>query len=176
MNDYASGHATSTRLSVRSMFRITDICNIAVQIEKNGEASYRRAGERIADPEIQKMFYWMADEEHRHGKWFASLTADIPIPPERESLEEMGRSLLQEMVEGQTFSLVQEQLEKTASFSELLAQTREFEKDTVLFYEFLRDLIDDQDTARQLEIIIGEERQHARQLAELEQRVASEEA
>ena len=149
------------------MFRLSDILTIATQIEKNGEATYRQAADNATDPELARIFLWMADEERRHGKWFASLAADIPVAQAHKSLEEMGRTLLQEMVADQTFSLTGEELEKTDSFGQLLNQSREFEEDTVLFYQFLRDLIDDRETARQLEMIIDEERQHARQLAEL---------
>ena len=149
------------------MFRITDIRNIAIQIEKNGEASYLQAAGQVSDPKIKEIFLWMADEERRHGQWFETIQTDKPVPPEQAELEMMGKSLLQEMVASQTFSLDQESLDRTTTFAELLAQSKSFEEDTILFYKFLRSLLDDEKTAQQLDLIIMEERSHVRQLTEL---------
>lgn len=149
------------------MFRITDIRNIAIQIEKNGEASYRLAASRVKDLKIQEILTWMADEEQRHREWFEAIESDTPIPPEQAELEQMGKSLLQDMVANQTFSLDQDKLDHTETIPELLVQAKAFENDTILFYEFLLGLIDDEATARELELIIEEERQHAERLEEL---------
>lgn len=149
------------------MFRITDIRNIAIQIEKNGEASYRQAAEHASDQKIRDFFTWMADEERRHRQWFEELQAETEIPSEHADLEKMGKSLLQDMVANQTFSLDQEQLNQATTFAEVLAQSKAFEEDTILFYQFLRGLIDDEGTARELDTIIEEERLHAARLEEL---------
>lgn len=149
------------------MFRITDIRNIAIQIEKNGEASYRQAAEHATDQKIKEVFAWMADEEQRHREWFEKLQSETKIPPEHAELEQMGKSLLQDMVANQTFSLDQEQLNRTTTLAEVLAQSKAFEEDTILFYKFLLGLIDDDETAQQLEAIIEEERLHAERLEEL---------
>lgn len=149
------------------MFRIKDICNIAIQIERNGEAAYRQAAETVSDPDIAELFSWMADEERRHADWFAAIELETPIPPEHAELEAMGRSLLQDMVSNETFSLDRDALTTATSLGEAARQATVFEEDTILFYEFLRGLIDDPDTGRQLARIIEEERRHAEQLTEL---------
>jgi rubrerythrin len=149
------------------MFRITDIRNIAIQIEKNGEASYRLAAKHVTDTKIKETLEWMADEEQRHREWFEALESDQSVPPEQAELEQMGKSLLQEMIGSQTFSLDQERLNQTTTFAELLSQSKSFEEDTILFYEFLRGLIDDEETAQQLDAIIDQERHHSEQLEEM---------
>ena len=149
------------------MFRITDICNIAIQIEKNGEASYRQAATKVTDPQISELLVWMADEERRHRQWFERLCNEAEVPPEHAELERMGQALLQDMVANQTFSLNQEELNRTETLSALLSQSKAFEEDTILFYEFLQGLLDDEQTARELDLIIKEERRHAARLEEL---------
>lgn len=149
------------------MFRITDIRNIAIQIEKNGEASYRQAAQEVSDPKISTLLVWMADEEERHRKWFEKLESETEIPPEKAELEKMGQSLLRDMVANQTFSLDQQQLNQTETLAQLLSQSQAFEEDTILFYEFLLGLLDNAETARELEAIIEEERLHAARLEEL---------
>ena len=45
------------------MFTINEILNMAIQIEKNGEAVYRKSIEQISDPKLVSLLEWMADEE-----------------------------------------------------------------------------------------------------------------
>ena len=46
------------------MFTVADIRNIAIQIEYNGEATYRRAAELADDMLIVQALLWMADESY----------------------------------------------------------------------------------------------------------------
>jgi rubrerythrin len=149
------------------MFTIADIRDIAIQIELNGEKAYREASENAANPQIAEIFTWMADEEKRHARWFESIQSDKPLTEEQLELEKMGRQLLQEMIAGQTFSLQQNSLQNSASSEVMLAQAGSFEQDTILFYEFLKGLMDSEDSCRQLDRIIEEERRHFEQLEEM---------
>lgn len=72
----------------------------------------------------------------------------------------MGRSLLQSMVRDKTFSLDQQSLNSVENLAELFSQARGFEQDTVFFYEFLKDIVDDQEVKQQLDVIIKEENRH----------------
>ena len=146
------------------MFTMVDIRNIAIQIEENGEAAYRRAAFRSTDPERARLFTWMADEERSHCVQFAALTLDGPLTPEQTELEAMGRSLLQDIVRSQTFSLDGAQLDEAASLAQVLDQSIEFERDTLQFYEFLAGFLDDPAAIRQMETIIAQERGHVQQL------------
>lgn len=154
------------------MFTIDDIRDIAIQIERNGEAAYRSAGKKATDAELAGLLEWMADEEHRHAKWFENLAVkDRIVLPEHRDMEAMGRSLLQEMVKNQTFSLNGEQIETADNMEELLTQSMDFEQDTILFYDMLKSFIDDKQTAAQLDMIIDEERGHVKLLKKLRKRL-----
>ena len=149
------------------MFRTTDICTIAIQIERNGERTYLQAAAAASDPEIARMFRWLAAEERRHAHWFETLASSVPLAPGQEELEAMGRSLLEEMIAKETFSLDRDMLASATSSAELAAQSKAFEEDTVLFYQFLRGLLEDDQTISQLDAIIAEEQAHALQLGRL---------
>lgn len=149
------------------MFTRNDIRNIAIQIECNGESAYRSAAKRFDDEQIRQMFDWMADEEMRHAEWFRALQVPSQTSPAHEEIETMGRSLLQEMMKNQTFSLEDTRLQAVTDIQALLDLSEEFEKDTILFYEMLRAFIEDTDTIDQLEAIIAEEQGHVRQLERL---------
>jgi rubrerythrin len=149
------------------MFTLNDICSIAVQIERNGERIYRAGSKGAEDPKVAQMLNWMADEEMRHAQWFENLQLPSRETQSHEEIESMGRSLLQEMMKDQTFSLQDDRMQSVADLAGLFDMSMEFEQDTILFYETLRSFIDDADTAAQLNRVIDEERDHLRQLESL---------
>lgn len=156
------------------MFTIADIRHIAIQIERNGEASYRKAAKAAADEEIAQIFTRMADDEKRHAEWFAAIQADKVLTEEQREMEAVGKSLLQEMVKDKTFSLDEKKLATVDSFSDLLVKSQGFEEDTILFYEMLSGFIDDLQTLEQLEEIISEEKRHLKELKYLLGNAASQ--
>ncbi len=150
------------------MYTFEDIRDIAIQIERNGERTYRQAGENAKNEELSKILMWLADEERRHKKWFEALRSSRRISTEHREMEAMGRALLQDMVKDQPFSLGLEQLESAEGVSDLLIQSLGFEKDTILFYDMLKALVEDDRASGQLDLIIDEERQHVKVLEKLQ--------
>lgn len=153
------------------MFTIDDIRHIAVQIERNGEKTYRMAGKRAKGREVSRVLIWMADEEQRHAQWFESLPDSGNSPSDHPDLEEMGRSLLQEMVESQTFSLDSDELDAASDVEDVLTQSLSFENDTILFYEALKSFIEEKQVAAGLDRIIEEEKGHVRALELLRDKI-----
>lgn len=149
------------------MFTPGDIRNIAVQIEENGEETYRKAARAADNPEVAKMLDWMADEEQRHAQWFANLRSTKILTDEQKELEVMGRALLQDMVKGNPFLLDKKELLDAQDIRDVVSRSITFEQDTIVFYEFLLGFIDDAETLRQLKEIIEEERGHIRKLENL---------
>lgn len=158
------------------MFTIKDICAIAVQIESNGEQSYRSAGLKTNDAKLVQFLNWMADEEQRHLQWFESLQLKSEGTSTDDEIAAMGRSLLQEMMKSQTFSLEQDKLLASKDIHDMLAQSIAFENDTILFYEMLRAFIDDPETLEQLKRVIDEERNHIVQLERLIERYSKKQS
>lgn len=156
------------------MFTIGDIRNIAIQIERNGEETYRRAAKAAKDPQVAEVLAWMAEEENRHATWFTKLKSSKPLTAEQQEMESVGRSLLQEMVKGNTFLLDENELKNAKNVEEVIARSIVFELDTILFYEFLIGFLDDQETIEQLNRIIKEERNHIQQLEHLEAPASSD--
>ncbi len=150
------------------MFTVADIREIAVQIERNGESAYRQAAEMVSDSAVSDIFNWMADEEKNHAEFFSNIAAHEALTDEQLELEKMGRQLLQDMVADQTFSLDSGVLLKTDDFQGALAQAQLFEQDTIMFYDFLLNLIGDEAARQQLEKIIEDEKRHVEQLAEMQ--------
>jgi len=150
------------------MFTFNDICNIAVQIERNGETTYRRAGNAANNPEISATLNWIADQEWQHAQWLESIRSTKPMTAEQREMEAMGKTLLQEMVKGNDFLLSQSELERTGTVAEILEKSKLFEQDTILFYKFLLHLMDDEESIVKMKKIIEEEKNHIRELDRLE--------
>lgn len=150
------------------MFTIADIRNIAVQLEKNGEETYRKAGCASKNVELAELLAVMADDERRHGEWFARISSNKPLSEEQRAMESMGRELLQDMIKGNPFLLAEDELGQAKNVQEVLARAKGFEEDTILFYQFIREFLDDQETIRQMDAIIAEERNHVCQLQAME--------
>jgi rubrerythrin len=152
------------------MFTIADICNIAVQIERNGEETYRNASLASKNPEVAQLLAAMADDEKRHGEWLATIISDKPLTEEQREMESAGRILLQDMVKGNPFLLAESELDRAENVGEVLTRSKSFEADTILFYRFIQEFLDDQDVVRHMEIIITEELNHLNQLELLEKK------
>ena len=147
------------------MFSLKDICDVAIQIEKNGEQVYRNAQTETDDLKLKELLKWMADEEEQHALWFERLAQMDVTPVQHAQIEEMGKNLLKDSIGDQTFSLNQNDLNHAASMDQVIEQAIEFEKDTIVFYELLREFIDDEVVLSQLDLIIKEEKNHINKLS-----------
>ena len=148
------------------MFTIKEILDMAIRIEKNGEAVYRNAIEKISNPALVSLLKWMADEEVNHAKWFSKLKQEVETFSKNPFVEEMSRELLNELLGEQSFSLKDVDFSQVERINDLIAIFIEFEEDSILFYEMLHPFIQDEDTLVQLDKIIAEENLHIERLRE----------
>jgi rubrerythrin len=146
------------------VFEIKEILDLAIRIEKNGEATYRRAIASSATSELAAMLEWMAAEEAQHGQWFAELKAALDTGIRNLFLEKMSRELFDDLVGSQSFSLKEVDFTQITGLDELVSIFIEFERDTVLFYEMIMPFIEDGGTRAHLQTIIAEENRHIARL------------
>ncbi|MFO7460489.1 MAG: ferritin family protein [Desulfatiglandales bacterium] len=144
------------------MFTLKEICDLGIQIEKNGEKFYRDALKQSWSAPLASMLQMLADEEVRHVDFFIKQKEKIGREDGNHELEAMGREMLREVLGSQTFSLQEADLSKIESLEQLRSTAVEFEKDTIVFYEMIRSFIKDQETVEQLDAIIEEEHKHVR--------------
>ncbi len=145
---------------------------MAILLERNGEAVYRRAIKQVSKPGIASLLEWMADEEVKHARWFSNMKNAFVSGSQNPIGEEMSQELFKDLLDKQTFSLKDTDFSQVHRTSDMIAIFIEFEKDTVLFYEMLEPFIEDGDTLEQLKEIIAEENRHIERLQELLERKA----
>lgn len=146
------------------MFSLSDVLDLARQIEKNGEAVYRSALARTSDPELAEMLEWMAEEESRHADHFSTLREQLQATGPNPLLEELGSAMLTGVVENRSFSLEEVDFTQIESVTELIRVMIEFEKDTLSFYGVFRDFMADTGEIDELDRIIADEEEHIRRL------------
>jgi rubrerythrin len=148
------------------MFSAREILDFAIRIERNAEDLYREAANKMENPEMASLLLFLADEEKRHAEWFEQRKETIKLEGDEVEMERLYGSLLRDMIGDQTFSLGEADLSRMDQVKALLALAVEFENDTILFYETLRSLIDDDHVSARLREIITDENGHIQMLNE----------
>jgi len=149
------------------LFSISEIIDMAVQLEKNGEQIYLSAIDQTNDPGLKQLLKWMADEERQHAKWFLGLNNALIEDEDDGILKDMSDALISDFINGQTFSLKEIDFSTITHPNELIKTFIEFEKDTILFYTILIPFIKNDHTVKELNRIIAEEETHIQKLTEL---------
>ena len=142
------------------MFTAQDILDIAIRLEKNGEKTYLNARQHTPDDELKTLLAWIAQEEHEHARWFTDLKNRLTQGEDHHLMAELSRALVEDVVQGQAFSLQEVDFETIDSPDKMLRTFIGFEDDTIAFYEVLKTFIDETAIATQLEQIILEEKKH----------------
>ena len=148
------------------MFSTIEIIDLAIKLEKNGEAVYRGAIEKVASSEFAPLLEWIADEEVKHADWFAQLKLNLEIKNENPFVAEMSRELFNEMLGDKNFSLKDIDFSSIEGIDDLIEIFVEFEKDSIIFYEILKPFVEDPAARDYLEKIVDEEKRHIERLKE----------
>ena len=152
------------------MFSAKEIIELAIKIEKNGEAVYRSAIEKVPNPGLVPLLEWMADDEVKHANWFAELKHNLETKNENPFVEEMGHELFNEMLGDKNFSLKDVDFATIEEIDDLIETFIEFEKDSIIFYEVLKPFVEDPVVREYLNKIIDEEKHHIELLKEITDR------
>jgi rubrerythrin len=158
-----------------AMFTIREIYELAIQIERNGEAFYRGAGRQVQNPALKALFEHLADEEMNHIETFEVKKDALGSEPDQDGLHESATAILRGLLGDQTFSLKEVDLSKIRREKDLIALAVEFEKDTILFYDMISAFIEDRRTAAQIKGIVDEENRHVQLLEAYDHQEGGEE-
>ncbi len=148
------------------MFFANELLDMAIKLEKNGEAVYRDAIEKVSKPELVSLLEWMAAEEVKHADFFSDLKLKIETERENPFMAEMSHELFDDLLGDKNFSLKEIDFSSIENSDELIAIFIEFEKDSVIFYKVLEPFVEDLVALEQLKKIIDEENRHIQHLQE----------
>ncbi|MBN1178562.1 MAG: ferritin family protein [Anaerolineae bacterium] len=153
-----------------AVFTAVEALNIGLQIEKNGQAFYENAAKKMKAPAVKALMEDLARWEKQHYKTFQQLADQVGDPPslsapEWEAYEEYVQSALANaLFEGPDKALAA--VDAIENDEDALRMALGFEKDALLLYYDLRELMPEAERGVVNEII-REEKKHALLLAKL---------
>ncbi len=152
------------------MFTASDIFDLAIQVEMNGERIYRHAAGKVEGGSLKQVLGWLADEELRHQDAFLKIKEKIKEESKSgRPVSEFGEDeamLLRSAMGRHAFSLDDFDAEAIRSEKELLETAILFEEDAIQFFEFIAGFISDPTVLATIAEIRGEELNHKRLLVE----------
>ena len=143
---------------------IDSLLSVAIAIETNGAEYYRDAAD-IAPAEMRDEFLLFAEVEDKHAKKFESMKNDLAEDNKkivRLELTEQQEKYFQCIVNNAAFITpgAAPKLTGNETMGELLKNAIDDEKDTIVFYQCLRNAIKDDKLVSIIGLIIDEELGH----------------
>jgi len=139
-------------------------------IEKNGEVFYNAAAAKSDDAEVKMLFEDLAAQEQTHYKVFQKMLGGVGSAPELPAEEyDQYQAYMLAALDNALFAGEDKALalaEKATDRETALRAALGFEKDTMLFFYDLREMVGEADKEA-VSRVIGEERKHVRRLASL---------
>ncbi len=147
------------------MFNADEIFEIAEQIEHNGAAFYRRAAEGALDARDKRKLLDLAEMELSHERTFAAMRAELS-GREREPTVfdpyDEAALYLRAIADGHVFDINADPAADLAEkpIAEILKIAIGMEKDSIIFYLGLREIVPADRGKDKVEKIIAEEMSH----------------
>ncbi|MBC8265127.1 MAG: ferritin family protein [Anaerolineales bacterium] len=144
----------------------------AMEIEKNGETFYNDVAAKSADPEVKALFEDLAVQERGHYRAFQKMLKEVKPDPDLSSVGiqyDEYQAYLQVALASALFAGPDKGLtlaEQAQDRETALRAAMGFEKDTLLFFYDLREMVSEAERGA-ISDIIREEKSHLRRLAKM---------
>jgi len=144
------------------MFRASEVINFAIAIEKNGHKFYQTMAEASIDEKVKQVFRRLAREEQQHILDFTHLADKVSGYDPPESYPGEYEDYMEALVNSHVFpqEVDPESLAKAiSSDKEALDLAIRFEKDSILFFEGLKNLVSHTEV-KYIDELLRQERRH----------------
>ena len=147
-------------------FSADEIFAIAEQIERNGAKFYRMAAEQLNDDDTRATLNWLAEEEDKHEKAFASMRANLDNGgPIGDVWDPDGQceQYLRALADGKVFDLKADPatiVKRLKTLKDVLEFALSNEKDTVVFYMMMAKMGSEHVNKAKIQGILDEEISH----------------
>lgn len=150
-----------------SFFHASEIAGAAVEIERRGQSFYNMVASGAKDPEVKRFFEYFAGEEARHEQIFELLRdrlgkAELPAWATAEEYVQYLSALIDShslFSDTQAKMVISGDLDKRQA----VRMAMSFEKDTILFFYEMKELLPASEKAI-VDECIAEEKRHLKQL------------
>jgi len=147
-------------------FNADEVFEMAEQIERNGAKYYRKAAEAITEPAMHQCLLDLAAMEDGHEKTFAAMRTELSGREKGGTVADPdGQAVLylQAMADGRVFDVKadpSEELTGGESAADVLRKAIGLEKDSVVFYLGIKEMVSESLGRDKIEGIIKEEMKH----------------
>lgn len=147
-------------------FNAGEIFEMAKQIERNGARFYRLAAEGATDPKDREMLLGLAVMEDEHERVFASMKEELLGSKQLSTVFDPhgeGVSYLRAMADGHVFDVKRDPIDFFAgqkSLEDILRKAIGLEKDSIVFYLGMKEMVPPRLGKDKIEHIIREEMKH----------------
>lgn len=156
------------------MFNIDEVFEMAEQIERNGVVFYNKAAEMFPEYTKKSVFLKLAEMEKEHEKRFHQMRLEL-AGKEREIsqfLDPQGEAAayLRAMVSGKVFDPKLDpttRFKQVRSVSEVIRIAIDVEKDSIIFYLGLKEMIPQGLGKDKIDLIVREEMSHVALLSDM---------
>jgi rubrerythrin len=146
-------------------FNADDIFEMAEQLERNGAAFYRTAAESVTDATAKEFLQSLAAMEDDHEKTFAGMRAQLGADEKTSTVfDPEGESLGYLRALADTRVFFEKEID-TTSMEAILKDAITAEKDSIVFYLGMRDMVPEGKGRNRMDDIIKEEMGHIRLLS-----------
>jgi len=146
-------------------FSADDVFKLAEDIEINGEQFYRKAAQDVDDPKNKEMLNNLADMEADHKRLFGQMRAELKEKEKTQTVfdpEGDAENYLKALADIRVFF---EKPIDTSSMEKILMAAIQAEKDSIVLYLGMKELVPEKYGKNRLENIIKEEMGHIRLLS-----------
>jgi rubrerythrin len=146
-------------------FNADDVYKIAEEIEENGAAFYNKAAATISDAYYKKFLLDLATMEVFHKKTFAEMRAGLSEKEKKPTVFDPNEETvlyLKSLADLRVFYLKEMD---TSSIEGILTAAIAAEKDSIVFYIGMKDLVPQKLGKDKIDAILNEEKKHLIMLA-----------
>jgi rubrerythrin len=146
------------------VFNADEIFEMAEQIERNGAAFYRLAAKQF--PEHQKLLTIIAEQEDQHWAAFSALRRELASRNREATVYDPGQEAqdyLRAMADRHVVDVSRKPsdvLKGKTSFAGIIEIAMRMEKDSIVFYIGMQDMVPQSLGREKLNLIIQEEKKH----------------
>ncbi|MBP7738178.1 MAG: ferritin family protein [Spirochaetes bacterium] len=141
-------------------FNADDVLKIAEQIEENGADFYNKASAAMTDPHYKKFLADLAVMEVDHKKTFAGMRAALSETEKKPTVFDPNDESVLYLNALADLRVFYKKEMDTSSIEKILASAIEAEKDSIVFYVGMKDLVPDKLGKNKIDAIIDEEKKH----------------
>lgn len=150
---------------MRYDFNADEVFEMAEQLERNGAKFYQDSAASVEGKEAKQLLVKLANMELDHEKTFKQMRSDLAAAEKQSTVfDPEGEAILYLRALADTRVFFEKEID-TTSLREILKAAIEAEKDSIVFYLGMREMVPEKLGQDRLDEIIKEEMGHIRMLS-----------